>query len=601
MSDNEFKSMLKQYLIQEEGFQPKAKVLFSGEKFPTIGYGHYGPDVKPGQTITEEEALNLLDKDIDEKTEVAKRTFSNFDQMSPELKVLVTSEVFRGSLTNANSPRTVSLINEGNFDQAADEYINNEEYIEARDNPASGRKGIVSRFQDLTTQLKKEAGTIPPTPEPRPMEEQMVDAMSVTPEPRPTPMMSRSEESPDYTKNPFEDMAENKNMESADYTASPDLSSVEEMSDEEYENLMKKLALELGVTSVEEEGKSSSFQEGGMPQKNTLDRAAEEFFQEDKINPAKMNEGGSVEKEVDFVKDDDEEPADPPPGATPEEVADDIPAYLSTGEYVLPANVVRYLGLERIVEMHKGALQQLQQMEDLDIIENVDENGMVEEDDDEMDYLKEPKGVVKTTLVVAKPHPSGMMAMPFAQGGAPGGPDDTGAASDIGEDTSMEGFDLDTGDKSYGDQGFGSGLDEGGEDEEEDSTTYSSPGFAQSNIDAFPNLPTTPKIEEPSPFRSLVGLMSNVPGVIGLAAGVIGKEMDRDPNAMDELDPPDEGPEGEPDNDGGEPLLNSGIITEEQLDPDKDPSPEFKFIPGIGYRRVVENVRTAKRGGLMDY
>jgi hypothetical protein len=251
--------------------------------------------------------------------------------------------------------------------------------------------------------------------------------------------------------------------------------------------------------------------------------------------------------------------------------------------------------------MHKGALQQLQQMEDLDIIENVDENGMVEEDDDEMDYLKEPKGVVKTTLVVAKPHPSGMMAMPFAQGGAPGGPDDTGAASDIGEDTSMEGFDLDTGDKSYGDQGFGSGLDEGGEDEEEDSTTYSSPGFAQSNIDAFPNLPTTPKIEEPSPFRSLVGLMSNVPGVIGLAAGVIGKEMDRDPNAMDELDPPDEGPEGEPDNDGGEPLLNSGIITEEQLDPDKDPSPEFKFIPGIGYRRVVENVRTAKRGGLMDY
>lgn len=582
--------MLKQYLIQEEGFQPKAEVLFSGEKFPTIGYGHYGPDVKPGQTITEEEALNLLDKDIDEKTEVAKRTFSNFDQMSPELKVLVTSEVFRGSLTNANSPRTVSLINEGNFDQAADEYVNNEEYIEARDNPASGRKGIVSRFQDLTTQLKKEAGTIPPTPEPRPMEEQMVDAMSVTPEPRPTPMMSRSEESPDYTKNPFEDMAENKNMESADYTASPDLSSVEEMSDEEYENLMKKLALELGVTSVEEEGKSSSFQEGGMPQKNTLDRAAEEFFQEDKINPAKMNEGGSVEKEVDFVKDDDEEPADPPPGATPEEVADDIPAYLSTGEYVLPANVVRYLGLERIVEMHKGALQQLQQMEDLDIIENVDENGMVEEDDDEMEYLDEPEGVVKTTLVIAKPHPSGMMAMPFAQGG------------DIGQDDTLGEEDEDT-PTNTGSPGAepapGSDTYQEAEKELQEATT--SPGFAQSNINALPNLPTTPKIEEPSPFRSLVGLMSNVPGVIGLAAGVIGKEMDRDPNAMDELDPPDEGPEGEPDNDGGEPLLNSGIITEEQLDPDKDPSPEFKFIPGIGYRRVVENVKTAKRGGLMDY
>ena len=144
-------------------------------------------------------------------------------------------------------------------------------------------------------------------------------------------------------------------------------------------------------------------------------------------------EGGSIEKEADFVKDDDEEPADPPPGATPEEVADDIPAYLSTGEYVLPANVVRYIGLQQIVAMHKGALSELQQMEDLDIIENVDENGMVEEDDDEMDYLKEPKGVVKTTLVVAKPHPSGMMAMPFAEGGEADAADEMDPENDLGQ------------------------------------------------------------------------------------------------------------------------------------------------------------------------
>jgi hypothetical protein len=59
-------------------------------------------------------------------------------------------------------------------------------------------------------------------------------------------------------------------------------------------------------------------------------------------------EGGSVEKKVKFVKEDDDDVPDPPPGATPEEVADDIPAYLSTGEYVLPANVVRYIGLKNI-------------------------------------------------------------------------------------------------------------------------------------------------------------------------------------------------------------------------------------------------------------
>jgi hypothetical protein len=136
----------------------------------------------------------------------------------------------------------------------------------------------------------------------------------------------------------------------------------------------------------------------------------------DFVGTLKKAEGGSVEKEVEFVKedDDDDDVPDPPPGATPEEVADDIPAYLSTGEYVLPANVVRYIGLKNITDMHQRALAELQQMEDLDIIENVDENGYVEEDDDEMDYMK-PEGVVE--IVVAEHHPKGLMAMGFAEGG----------------------------------------------------------------------------------------------------------------------------------------------------------------------------------------
>jgi hypothetical protein len=135
----------------------------------------------------------------------------------------------------------------------------------------------------------------------------------------------------------------------------------------------------------------------------------------DFVGTLKKAEGGSVEKEVEFIKkDDDDDVPDPPPGATPEEVADDIPAYLSTGEYVLPANVVRYIGLKNITGMHQRALSELQQMEDLDIIENVDENGYVEEDDDEMDYMK-PEGVVE--IVVAEHHPKGLLAMGFAEGG----------------------------------------------------------------------------------------------------------------------------------------------------------------------------------------
>ncbi len=252
-------------------------------------------------------------------------------------------------------------------------------------------------------------------------------------------------------------------------------------------------------------------------------------------------EGGSIEKEADFVKDDDEEPADPPPGATPEEVADDIPAYLSTGEYVLPANVVRYIGLQQIVAMHKGALSELQQMEDLDIIENVDENGMVEEDDDEMDYLKEPKGVVKTTLVVAKPHPSGMMAMPFQQGGDIGQDDTLGEEDE--EDTSMEGFDLDTGDRSYGDQGFGTGLDEGGEDKDEDDL-----GLMGRLEDAARDF-TTPKSKTDMP-----GHLAALLGPIGLAAKGISSIMGKLSDAGYDIDPDSAGPDvDDRDIGGGEP------------------------------------------------
>ena len=37
-------------------------------------------------------------------------------------------------------------------------------------------------------------------------------------------------------------------------------------------------------------------------------------------------------------------------GSTKEEVRDDIPAQLSEGEFVFPADVVRYIGLEKLVD-----------------------------------------------------------------------------------------------------------------------------------------------------------------------------------------------------------------------------------------------------------
>ena len=51
-------------IIAFEGFCPKATKAVKTEKYYTIGYGHYGKDVDEKQTITKEDALSLLKKDM---------------------------------------------------------------------------------------------------------------------------------------------------------------------------------------------------------------------------------------------------------------------------------------------------------------------------------------------------------------------------------------------------------------------------------------------------------------------------------------------------------------------------------------------------------
>lgn len=51
-------------IIDFEGFCPKATKAVKTEKYYTIGYGHYGKDVDEKQTITKEEAILLLKRDM---------------------------------------------------------------------------------------------------------------------------------------------------------------------------------------------------------------------------------------------------------------------------------------------------------------------------------------------------------------------------------------------------------------------------------------------------------------------------------------------------------------------------------------------------------
>ena len=87
-----------------------------------------------------------------------------------------------------------------------------------------------------------------------------------------------------------------------------------------------------------------------------------------------MFEDGGLKDEGGMV--DEVSGNDVPPGSTREEVRDDIPAQLSEGEFVFPADVVRYIGLEKLMKMRQQAKQGLKTMEDMGQMGNSEEATM---------------------------------------------------------------------------------------------------------------------------------------------------------------------------------------------------------------------------------
>ena len=83
-----------------------------------------------------------------------------------------------------------------------------------------------------------------------------------------------------------------------------------------------------------------------------------------------FNEGGLKDEggEVDPVSGNDV-----PIGSTKEEVRDDIPAMVSEGEFVFPADVVRYIGLENLMRLRQDAKMGLKKMEAMGQMGNSEE------------------------------------------------------------------------------------------------------------------------------------------------------------------------------------------------------------------------------------
>lgn len=105
---------------QFEGLSLKAYKAHKSEKYYTIGIGHYGADVKPSTTITEEEALNILRKDL-ERFEKAINSLVKVKLNQNQFDALVSFVFNIGVIAFANSTM-LKFINASHFPLAAGQF-----------------------------------------------------------------------------------------------------------------------------------------------------------------------------------------------------------------------------------------------------------------------------------------------------------------------------------------------------------------------------------------------------------------------------------------------------------------------------------------------
>jgi hypothetical protein len=111
---------------------------------------------------------------------------------------------------------------------------------------------------------------------------------------------------------------------------------------------------------------------------------------------------------------------DVPPGSTKAEVRDDIPAQLSEGEFVFPADVVRFIGLEKLMKIRQRAKAGLKRMEDMGQMGNSEEAIMPDDLPFSIDDLDmEDDGLEMNVGGLIGSLAGNVTPMP---GGSPGGP-----------------------------------------------------------------------------------------------------------------------------------------------------------------------------------
>ena len=101
--------------------------------------------------LTEEEAIELLKVDIDDANKKVRAKIEDFDSFPFYLKMELVNSAFRGLIQA--SPKTLKLINQGNFEGAADEFT---EDVDAYLDEDSGIKPRMDRVVDALRKYAQE-------------------------------------------------------------------------------------------------------------------------------------------------------------------------------------------------------------------------------------------------------------------------------------------------------------------------------------------------------------------------------------------------------------------------------------------------------------
>ena len=125
--------------------------------YDTVGYGHLLIDGRTGNIsvdrIDKEDAEKLLQQDIEVRLKEVNALLPDFKNFPEDAQQAIFSEYYRGSIGQSDVTR--ALINKRRYKDAAKEFLNNDEYKEAKKNGKLG--GITKRFEAVSKALMKMA------------------------------------------------------------------------------------------------------------------------------------------------------------------------------------------------------------------------------------------------------------------------------------------------------------------------------------------------------------------------------------------------------------------------------------------------------------